>query len=188
MKTQQTNRRSRQRGAVTVEFIIAFMPMLAFFLWLMQYSFIISGKLVTKHAAVIAARAASVILDDDEANYDQVRRGSFDGKRKLHVQAAVRIVLSALPGLVLRDVSIMKSDTEAAKPNDILTPPKEGCDMGLRVRVKVRMICRIAGNSTSLASGWYGGPCQNKNAVGYRDFTEDAVFPTQASNYFYPTK
>ena len=59
-----------QRGAVTVEFLIGFMPIMMFFLWLVQYSFIISGKLITKHAAAVTARAASVILDDDPKEYD----------------------------------------------------------------------------------------------------------------------
>jgi Flp pilus assembly protein TadG len=181
------SRHARQRGAVTVEFLIAMMPMLMFFLWLMQYAFIVSGKLITKHAAVITARAASVILDDDPANYGQTPRGQYDGKRKEHIQAAARIVLSSLGGLVLKDVSIMQGDKPAAN-GAIFTRDGNGNDIPLRVRVKVRMVCRVAGNTSNIFAGTFGGPCFNPGAHGYRDFEEFATFPTQAASYDYPSK
>ena len=180
-------RHAGQRGAVTVEFLIGFMPMFMFFLWLMQYSFLITGKLITKHTAVITARAASVILDDDPEAYDQVPRGKYDGKRKEHIQAAARIVLSSLGGLVLKDVSIMKGD-KPAPAGEIFTRDGNGNDVPLRVRVKVRQVCRIAGNTSNVFAGMFGGPCFNPGAHGYRDFEEFATFPTQAASYEYPAK
>ncbi len=177
----------RQRGAVTVEFLIGLMPVLMLFLLLMQYAFLITGKLVAKHTAVVTARAASVILDDDPANYDQVPRGKYDGKRKEHIQAAGRIVLSSLGGLVLKDVSIMEGDKPAAA-GKIFTRDGNGNDVPLRVRVKVRQVCRVAGNTSNVFAGLFGGPCFNPGGHGYRDYDEFATFPTQAASYEYPAK
>jgi len=48
--------RTNTRGAVYVEFLIAFLPVYVFFLCLIQLALIFSVRLVTEHAAVHGAR------------------------------------------------------------------------------------------------------------------------------------
>ncbi len=54
------------RGAVYVEFIICFMPVFLLFLGVVQLAFMASAKLVVQHAAVMGARSAMVVLEDDD--------------------------------------------------------------------------------------------------------------------------
>src|SRR5260370_4166132 len=50
------------RGAVYVEFIIAFLPMLVMFLCLWQLSILFTTKLMVDHAAITAARSGAVLV------------------------------------------------------------------------------------------------------------------------------
>src|ERR1041384_1379951 len=61
--------RGDRRGAVFVEFLIAFLPVQVFFLCVMQSAILYSVRLVTEHAALNAARAAAVVIGDDPAQY-----------------------------------------------------------------------------------------------------------------------
>jgi hypothetical protein len=74
-------RNCSQRGAVYVEFLIIFLPILLFFLFIMHISFLYAGKIGLLHAAGRTARSAVVILDDDPDRYDgQERRNlTFSG-------------------------------------------------------------------------------------------------------------
>src|SRR5262245_43112129 len=57
------------RGAVMVEFLIAFLPVFSLFLCLLQLGLLFAVRLVVEHAATNAARAAAVIIGDDPKNY-----------------------------------------------------------------------------------------------------------------------
>ena len=83
-------------GAVYVEFLIAFFPLFFFFLALVQFIFLETAHLITKHAAVKAVRAAAVVLADDPKYYGKVPVGSFTGARKIDIERAARVPLSAL--------------------------------------------------------------------------------------------
>jgi Flp pilus assembly protein TadG len=58
-----------KRGVVFVEFLIAFVPVWAFFLCVVQLAFITHANLMVKHAADSAARSAAVVLPDDPNEY-----------------------------------------------------------------------------------------------------------------------
>lgn len=64
-----------ERGAVYVEFLIAFLPLFVLFLALCQIALLVAGKLVVRHAAFAAARSAIVVLDDEPAYYGGAPRG-----------------------------------------------------------------------------------------------------------------
>jgi hypothetical protein len=67
------------RGAVYVETIICFLPVFILFLGVVQLSFIASAKLVVRHAAVMGARSAIVVLeDDDPGRYGEEGFGVID--------------------------------------------------------------------------------------------------------------
>ncbi|MBN1653973.1 MAG: pilus assembly protein [Deltaproteobacteria bacterium] len=65
-------------GAVYLEFLIAFVPIFLFFLGIVQLAFIASAKLVVKHAAVMGARSAIVVLEDDHSEYKTEGFGVID--------------------------------------------------------------------------------------------------------------
>jgi Flp pilus assembly protein TadG len=60
---------AERRGAVYVEFLIAFMPVFTLFMCLCELANVYASHLVVKHAAYRAARAGAVVFPDDPANY-----------------------------------------------------------------------------------------------------------------------
>jgi hypothetical protein len=87
--------RRDERGAVYVEFLLAFLPLFFIFLTLCQVALLVAGKLVVSHAAFTGARSAIVVLDDHPALYRDAPRG------------------------MLSDTKAAKpADTKAAKPAD----------------------------------------------------------------------
>jgi hypothetical protein len=69
-----------EQGAVYVEFLLAFLPVFLLFLAICQAAFLVAGKLVVNHAALVGARAAIVVLDDDPQHYDGAERGWLSDK------------------------------------------------------------------------------------------------------------
>lgn len=87
------------RGAVYVEFLIAFMPVLTTFLCIAQLTDLFAAKLVVQHAAYRAARAGAVIFPDNPAHYE--------GPTKLgDVESAAYAILLAKRTLVDADVQV----------------------------------------------------------------------------------
>ncbi|MFO0677802.1 MAG: TadE family protein [Polyangiaceae bacterium] len=84
------------RGAVYVEFLVAFMPLFVFFMALVQFGFVQTANLVVKHSAVTGARAASVVLPDDPAFYGGAPLNRAEGKRFEEIERAVKMPLVAL--------------------------------------------------------------------------------------------
>lgn len=78
----------RTKGAVYVEFLIAFLPLFCFFLALVQFMVLVMANIMTKHATELTARAAIVVIPDDPQYYGGAQVGSFSGKRKQDIQAA----------------------------------------------------------------------------------------------------
>jgi hypothetical protein len=85
-------------GAVYVEFLLAFFPVLVTFLGLIQLSSILCARLVVQHAASRAARAAVVVLDDDPERHGGAARGSlvYDAAPEAAVPAAGGSALARL--------------------------------------------------------------------------------------------
>jgi len=94
-KCGHTQRRFKS-GAVYVEFLIAFIPVLFFFLALVQLIFLQTANVITKHAAEEGVRAAVVVLHDDPEQYGGVEVGSFSGKRKTDIERATKLPLMAM--------------------------------------------------------------------------------------------
>lgn len=65
-------------GAAYVEFLMSFIPLFFMFMGMVQMALMYAGDLVVQHAATRAARAASVVLDDDPERYDGQRRRAVD--------------------------------------------------------------------------------------------------------------
>jgi len=108
------------RGAVMVESIVAIPTLLAFFAMILQMSYLSIGSLVVQHAAVVAARSASVIVPDDPSAFDDKSKvGSGDGDRLATITHAANFALGALQPLPLQGainpsvtVKLMKDGAE----------------------------------------------------------------------------
>jgi hypothetical protein len=74
--------RRDERGAVYVEFLLAFLPLFFIFLTLCQVALLVAGKLVVSHAAFTGARSAIVVLDDEPALYRNAPRGMISDTQK----------------------------------------------------------------------------------------------------------
>jgi hypothetical protein len=88
---------SDQRGAVFVEHIIAFLPVMFFFLATWQLIELCAAHLVMRRAASAAARAAVVVLPDDPYNYGGVDPHVYEGARKADIENAAALVLMSNP-------------------------------------------------------------------------------------------
>jgi hypothetical protein len=150
------------KGAIYVEFLIAFMPLFTFFLCMVQISFLRVVSMVNKHAAVVAARAASVILPDDPAAYGGEAVGSANGARKEAITRAAKAALSAV--------------TPSAEPKVTFPAGASfGHDGLVQVKVEYEYACRV--------------PLAAEIACGLDrkvTFTADASMPIQGALYEYP--
>jgi Flp pilus assembly protein TadG len=85
------------RGAVMVEYLIAFLPVFFLFATAFQVADLYAGHLIVQRAASAAGRAASVVLPDDPDFYGGTAVGSFSGARRADIERAAAWVLTAAP-------------------------------------------------------------------------------------------
>jgi hypothetical protein len=138
------------RGAVYVEFLIAFLPVFVFFLCLLQLALLFSAKLMVEHAATEGARAAAVVFPDEPGPYNEPQPGTntLSAPRERTVRSAVLI---ALAPLILDDtvasvaVFYPPADQPGAETQKAGTPIKARTGNGMiRVRVEAQVVCKIA--------------------------------------------
>ncbi|MDB4944464.1 MAG: hypothetical protein JWP97_3998 [Labilithrix sp.] len=167
------------RGAVYVEFLIAFMPVFVFFLCLLQLALLFSARLAVEHAAMTGARAAAVVFGDEPGPYKEAtpQPGVMTAERRKSVRAAV---LVSLAPLVLDDtvsvVSVRYPDA-TGKKQDAGTAVQPGSMM--RVEVEATALCKIA-IANLIACDKSGNSLLRK-----RDITSVAAFPDQGARYAY---
>jgi hypothetical protein len=87
------------KGAVYVELLIAYLPVLFFFLATWQLIEMAAANLIVKRAASAAARAAVVVLPDNPRYYGGAGVNSPTGLKKVDIDQAARLVLLASPHL-----------------------------------------------------------------------------------------
>jgi hypothetical protein len=84
-------------GAVYVEFLLSFIPLFFLFLGMVQMGLLYGADLAVRHAAVVAARAAMVVIDDDPERYDSDPRRNFEGDG-LARETIIRSMVEAIFG------------------------------------------------------------------------------------------
>lgn len=136
-KDDNQSLRRDARGAVYVEFLIVFMPLFVMFMSLVQFAFVQVANVVTKHAAVQAARAAIVVLPDDPAFYGNTPVNKVAGDRKTVIDLAARGRLRAVAASP--DFSITFPSSPGGGDNK--TSFKQ--DDLVRVQLKVNYACKI---------------------------------------------
>jgi len=148
-----------QRGAVFVEQLIAYMPVMFFFMATWQLIDLCAAHLILQRAASAAARAAVVVLPDDPAFYEGVKKDSFSGKRKEDIELAAAMVLATSPHFT--------SDFEVEVPSDLKGSAP------LTATVKAKFFC---------FAGWVSLVC---GPTGVRELTAKSVYAYQGAAYSY---
>lgn len=183
-----------ERGAVFVEFLIAFLPVLTFFLCLLQLALLFSVKLVTEHAAINAARAAAVVIGDEKKPYNNepINQLRIGGARYDAIRGAALLTLAPfiLDGTIdWVEVVFPAPDSRggpARKGTISYAPMSYSSVSKVRVRVEVTANCKI-GLANRIACASLGNivtsalklqPTQKVQA--------EAVYPFQGARYEYP--
>lgn len=159
MNKFSTSLRGDQRGAIFVEQMIAYLPVMFFFLATWQLIELCAAHLILKRAASAAARAAIVVLPDDPAFYDGVAKDSFSGKRKADIELAAAMILATNPHFT--------SDFTVDVPSGL----KGGAP--LTATVKAKFFC---------FAGWVSLVC---GPTGVRELTAKSVYAYQGAAYSY---
>ncbi len=111
-----------ERGAVYVETLVAFLPVVFFFLAVWQVTDACAAHLIVKRAASAAVRAAVVVLPDNGKFYGMAPNdglGQADRARKDDVETAARLVLAASPHFTSTPSQVQVSGLiHAARPRD----------------------------------------------------------------------
>jgi Flp pilus assembly protein TadG len=160
--------RGGSRGAVYVEFLIAFFPLFAMFMSTIQFAAVMVADLVVKLAAEEGARAAVVILPDSPAYYASAPVNQATGDRVHDIESAVRTPLLAVvadPGFEVRfPLSAGGTDSRLAFGADDLVRVHVDLDYPCRVPVGRLVVC---------------GP------GGRRRISGEAALPNQGAGYSY---
>ncbi len=135
--------REGERGAVYVEFVIAFMPFFTFFLCLWQVAILYSSKLVVDHAANAAARAAAVIYGEDPANFggEPANVANDTGQRATLVRTAAE--LAAAPLIVDHTLVTLKVSYPNFPNGGTIQPMNPYITTHMVARVTADMNCKI---------------------------------------------
>jgi hypothetical protein len=178
------------RGGVYVEFLIAFLPVFAFFLCMRQLSLLFSAKLIVEHAAVQGARSAAVVFGDEPGPYGETsaETNTMTKKRRQVVRDAVLVSLAPLilDGSVASvDVAYPPPDKPGGKDQSVLSPMTLGGTSMIRVRVEAEVVCKIAIANAIACGGLRNGL---RGAVGFarvRKMTSESLYPYQGARYVY---
>ena len=141
MKFERT-RLKADEGAVFVETLIAYLPVMFFFMATWQLTELCAAHLVVEHAAAVTARAASVVLPDDPFYYDGTATNSFSGSRKADIELAAKMVLAAAPQ-ISDDPEITVSGASGNGPMKATVSAKFHCTAGW-----VALVCGASGVRT----------------------------------------
>ena len=90
-------RLKQDEGAVFVEMLIAYLPVMFFFMATWQLAELAAAHLVVQHAAAMTARAAAVVIPDDPFYYDGTATDAYTGSRKDDVELAAKMILASAP-------------------------------------------------------------------------------------------
>lgn len=176
--------RGDTRGAVYVEFLIAFMPVFVFFLCLLQLALLFSAKLLVEHSSVAGVRAAAVVFADEPGPYGEAtaQTNVMSTERRDVVRGAVLIALAPMildDTVVSVGVSYPEKAGEKGAPLGTPIPHRNGNGM-VRVRVEAFVVCKIA-IANLIACDAFGS-----SALRIKSIPAESAFPYQGASYAYP--
>jgi len=126
----KTSIASDDRGGTYVEFLIVILPVLTLALGVLQLSQLYAAKMSLDHAAVNAARSATVVMSDDPKYYGGEPVNTEGTKRT----EAVRTAAARSMAPFVLDGSIQSADVKF--PNGI--PRQKGEDLTVEVHSRYR--------------------------------------------------
>ena len=157
-----------RRGAIYVEFLIAFMPLFVFFMCLIQMVFLSIGQLMTMHAAECAARAAIVVFPDDPSRYDSSQTNQIEGKRRNTVYRAATVALAPVSVVAIK---LTFPSTQGGDDDQT----SFGRDDLIRVKLEALYKCQVP-----IAKFIVCNPM-----TGTRKLKAEAALPNQGADYSY---
>ncbi len=188
------------RGAVYVEFIVAFLPFLVFFLCLWQVSILYYAKLMVDHAAFVAARAAAVVVAECPQNVgDNGNVNTLSSTRQSYVSAAAYVALTPLildgtlgqdptgPNFIEYPATPGGPDQAANGATPSYTPMTPPASISvIRTRVNATFICRVAFANVILCNGWSSHFSSMWGLFPPNiPIRSEGVFPYQGASYTY---
>ncbi len=199
MSTRACDTRRSTRGAVYVEFLIAFMPLLVFFLCLWQVAILYGTKLFVDHAAFSGARAAAVVIAE---NPNRVQDGGPGSVNVLTWAAQParsrrgrpgRCVALILDGTVISYQVLYPDPSTPGGKNVMLGQTYKGMtetDVSMaRVRVRAMMNCKIAFANAIMCNGLLSkiGGLIGTGPIfpPYIYVSAESIFPYQGASYTY---
>jgi len=178
--------RSTERGAIYVEFLIAFMPVFIFFLGILQLSFLYTGQLAVEHAATVAARTAALALGAPEPG-ENAGKGDTSVRLDAQRQALVRkgVILSLAPFILDGSIDDLLIEYPASDVPDAPNAPMqtfaamtETTSPLVRARVRAQIDCKIM-IANHLVCGGLGGSLLNPTMWLH----SESVFPVERTTY-----
>jgi hypothetical protein len=152
------------RGAVFVEHLIAMMPVLTFAMCIFQEASLFEAQLLTEHAALAAARTASVVVPDAPARYGGEPANTLGPNRKQAVRLAA---IHALAPLVQNEeITTVDIDTGA---NSSVGPRAP-----ITIKVEATFACKLPLAALLV--------CE---ASGTRVLSAAATMPNEGARYAY---
>lgn len=179
-----------------VEFLIVFLPVLTFFLCLLQLSLLYSVQLVVEHAAVNTARAAAVIIGDDPKNYKNEPLHKISSKNSERYGAIEHAALLSLAPYIFDgsiytvDIVFPPPDQPLGKARDLpltFTTMSDSTVSKIRVRLEVLAACKIA-IANQIACGGVAGLLSSLGVPVIkptRKVVGESVYPYQGARYKY---
>jgi hypothetical protein len=183
-------------GAVFVEFLIVFFPVLTMFLCLVQLGLLYTVRVVVEHAAVNAARTAAVVIGDKPD--PNVYAGTIEPQHQVkpkngpRYDAIRRAALLTLAPFIVNG-SVTSVELEFPPPDQPGGPdqtsrtltytPMQGTTVNkVRVRLVVEVVCKIGLADKILCGRFIPNPVM----PGIKTMRAEAMFPYQGARYIYP--
>jgi hypothetical protein len=184
------------RGAIYVEFLIAFLPVFTFFLCMLQLSLLFSARLIVEHAAMQGVRAAAVVFGDEPSTYGE-SADDTNTMTKNRRKAVRNAVLLSLAPLILDnsvshvDVLFPAADQPGGKDQDEgtkISPMTLSGTQMVRVRVEATVRCKISLADAIICKG------ATNDALGFLGLARvlvvkaESIFPYQGASYAYKSE
>ena len=120
MTQARNNLRLNSAGAVYVEFLIAFLPLLVLFFCVAQFADLYAARFVVNHAAYRTARAGAVVYPDDPEHYNAVTKDE-------EVEAAGYAILAAKRNILGADIDVSHGGVHDRTPVEVRITARVEC-------------------------------------------------------------
>jgi len=141
---------SAMRGAVAVEYLVAFLPLMFFLASVWQIAGLYAAQLIVQRAASAAGRAASVVIPDDPHYYAGEAANSYGAQHRRQVELAADIVLHANPHILAGGREVRVSGFAGNGPLTATVRARFHCFPGWSV-----FVCGADATRTLVASARY---------------------------------